>query len=266
MKINILKAKVSKGALNKSSIGLINASDLIEKEIKENIFGSIYLKNYDVSFNFYEINEENSLDETLSRIEDEIIEKNIDVILGGNHVISYATIKAFKRKYSNGKIIIFDAHPDVESDFFISHEDYLRILINEKIVKNDDVILIGLRNASNEELKFLKKNKIKYFSSKKVSDKMGLIKELKKIKEPCFISIDIDVFDPCFAPGTGYIESFGITPFQFLKIIEVLKEIKMFDIVEVNREKDINNITINLAARITYELSLKIKSKKENFK
>ncbi|MEM4396067.1 MAG: arginase family protein [Candidatus Woesearchaeota archaeon] len=265
MKINILKAKVSKGALSKSSNGLLNAPDEIEKEIYENIFGSIYLKNPSISFNFYEVNENDTIDRTLNLIEEEIIKKDIDATIGGNHVISYATIKSFKKKYPYGKVIIFDAHPDVESDFFISHEDYLRILINEKILKNKDVILIGLRNASNEELKFLKSKKIKYFSAKDVYfNEKKVINFLSKLKGPCFISIDIDVFDPSFAPGTGYIESFGISPFQFLKIIEALKDIRMFDIIEINCEKDIKRITINLAARIIYELCIKIK--KENFK
>ena len=73
-----------------------------------------------------------------------------------------------------------------------------------------------------------------------------------------YISIDIDVIDPAFAPGTGYIEPAGLTSREFLYFLHRLKNLKNirgYDIVEINPKKDINNLTTKLGAKILVELN-----------
>ena len=73
-----------------------------------------------------------------------------------------------------------------------------------------------------------------------------------------YISLDIDVVDPAFAPGTGYPEPAGLTSrqlFYMLHRLKNLKNINIIDIVEVNPKKDINNMTSKLAAKILAELN-----------
>ena len=72
-----------------------------------------------------------------------------------------------------------------------------------------------------------------------------------------YVSIDIDVVDPAFAPGTGYCEAGGLTSRQILYLvsrINRIKNLRAVDIVEVNPEKDVNNQTIKLGAKILSEL------------
>ena len=72
-----------------------------------------------------------------------------------------------------------------------------------------------------------------------------------------YLSIDIDVLDPKFAPGTGYHEKNGLSDeelFNILKKLKTLKNIKRFDLVEVNPDKDKNGKTIKLAAKIINRL------------
>ncbi|MEM2116033.1 MAG: arginase family protein [Candidatus Woesearchaeota archaeon] len=257
--INILKAKIVNGSL-KPSAGVAKSSDIVEAFLKENIFSSIKLHDKSFLLKFWEIEDSKNLYADLARIENYLEKEKINIIIGGNHVISYAGIKKFKEKYKDGKIIIFDAHPDAESDFFISNDTYLRILIKKEIVAPEDIILIGIRNSSLKETEFLKKNKITLFTSYELlKNPKEAIRTLKMLDIPVYVSIDIDSIDPSYAPGTNFPESFGITPIQLFFILENIRNIKLADIVEIDSEKDINNLTCSLGAHIIYELCYLLK-------
>ena len=73
-----------------------------------------------------------------------------------------------------------------------------------------------------------------------------------------YVSVDIDVLDPAFAPGTGYTEPGGLTTREliyFIQRLKNLKNIQMWDLVEVNPEKDVNNLTVMVAAKLIVEMS-----------
>jgi len=185
------------------------------------------------------------------------------LILGGDHSITYASFKGFSKKFSNPGILVFDAHPDLENDFFPpSHEDYLRRLISEGHVKSENVVLVGVRNLHQNELKVINDLNLKPFYMKNaynlgVEDLANLIMQNVRKVDGLYVSIDIDVIDPAFAPGTGHIEPGGFTSREFLYLIQRilnLKNIRAFDIVEVNPTKDINGMTVKLGAKILLEL------------
>jgi agmatinase len=107
----------------------------------------------------------------------------------------------------------------------------------------------------------LKENNIRVITVNQISDNLedscDIIMEFTKGKE-VYISIDIDVIDPAFAPATGYPEPGGLTSRQFLYMIQRLNKIKRIrgvDIVEINSEKDkrYDNITVKLGAKILSE-------------
>lgn len=251
----IVKIPFNLGALKKRCKGIVYAPDDIVKQFEE-IYLSFDMKEKEFKVREIKITNEN-ISEDLKTIYD--FAKTINskaFYIGGDHTISYSLIKAFKEMHEDSKILIFDAHPDTESDFFISHEDYLRNLI-PNYVKANDVMLVGIRNMSKEEKEFLDANNIAYITALDVLDKTK--KSLQMIKSfvdrDCYVSIDIDAIDPAFAPGTGYCEPFGLLPFQLLSALKQIKErIKGVDLVEVNTEKDLNEMTSKLAARIIYEL------------
>lgn len=174
-------------------------------------------------------------------------EKRI-LFIGGDHSISYPLAKAFtkttkKRKY----LVVFDAHADCMPRMKEpTHEEWLRAVIEEKFF--DKIILIGVRKIEPEEKKFLERRK-----------EVEIVKDLNIVEDKgsceIYLSIDIDVFDPSIAPGTGYKEKNGITKREFFNLINKIKyQIKVIDLVEVNPEKDINNKTIKLAREIIRKL------------
>ena len=197
----------------------------------------------------------------------EVIDSNIkelhdgDIFLGGDHSISYHIFKKFFKGKDAG-ILIFDAHPDLFEHFKEPMQtDWLYFLIKEKIVKPENIILVGIRNSDMKEISFLKDYKIKYFTARQlfnnIQDTCDAIMESARTIPDLYVSIDIDVLDPAFAPGTGYLEPGGLSTRELLYLIQrikLLKNIRKYDLVEVNPEKDVNNMTSKAAAKIIKEL------------
>ena len=99
---------------------------------------------------------------------------------------------------------------------------------------------------------------MKEISEENIHEVTDALMSITKNFSHLYISIDIDVVDPAFAPGTGYPEPAGLTSRQLIYMLHRLKNLKninIIDIVEVNPKKDINNMTSKLAAKILAELN-----------
>lgn len=217
--------------------------------------------------------EEIHLDNSNLKLTNELIYKNAfeilekkpkTIFLGGDHSISYSLARAFLDYCQNSEkepcLIVFDSHPDCMPPVKEpTHEEWLRKLIEEGFPK-DNILIVGLRNSWKDEIKFLKENKIKTISINQIledlQDMCDSIMEFSNGKE-LYVSIDIDVIDPAFAPSTGYPEPGGLTNRQFLYLIQRINKIKnlrAFDLVEINEKNDKNGLTVKLGAKILAEL------------
>jgi arginase family enzyme len=189
-------------------------------------------------------------------------------VVGGDHFISNPSFKAFASNFkSQGKepgIIVFDAHPDLmpEMKGSLTHEDWLRELISSEVLKPENVVIVGARATDKEEANFIRERSIKNYPMTEIAAEgihavcdsvMAAAKDFGAL----YISVDIDVVDPAFAPGTGYIEPGGLTSREliyFLQRLKLLKNFKAMDVVEVNPPKDANEMTSKLAAKILVEM------------
>ncbi|HRZ85854.1 MAG TPA: arginase family protein [Candidatus Paceibacterota bacterium] len=201
------------------------------------------------------------------RILNLISKENKSLFLGGDHSISYHIGKAFFDVCNNeGKevcLIVFDAHADckkceVNQDNCPNNLQWLRSLI-ENGFPAEKVILIGLRSMSSEENKFLEENKILTYLMKNILDLNEICDIVMEIanKNEIYISIDIDVVDSVFVPGTARAETTGFTSRQllyFLQRLNLIKTLRVIDICEINPKKDINNVTSKFGAKILGEL------------
>ncbi len=186
------------------------------------------------------------------------------IYLGGDHSISYSLARSFfDFCQSSGKepcLIVFDAHADCMDPLKEpTHEEWLRKLIEEGF-PTENILLVGTRNIKQEEMIFLKEKGIRIISMNQIlenlQDTCDIIMEFSNAKN-LYVSIDIDVIDPAFAPGTGYIEPGGLSSRDFLYMIQrinKIKNLKAIDIVEINPDKDENNKTIKLGAKILGEI------------
>lgn len=192
--------------------------------------------------------------------------KSKTIFLGGDHSISYSLTRAFFDYCQNsGKepcLIVFDSHADCMTPMKEpNHEEWLRKLIEDGFPK-ENILIVGLRNCRKDEVVFLRENRIKTMSINSLNENMqemcDTIMEFSNGKE-LYVSADIDVIDPAFAPATGYPEPGGLTNRQFLYLIQRINKIKSLravDLVEINSEKDKehDNITVKLGAKILAEL------------
>jgi arginase family enzyme len=250
--MKIVKVKSSSGCLGKN-IGCEKAPDEIVKcfdEVWSNENGKSLM--YDVS----EV-EDSNIEELNKKLE----KTKGDIFIGGDHSITYASFKGFAKEFKNPGLIVFDAHPDCfETEGFDipTHEDYLMYLIKEGILKARNVILLGIRNADSVELKFISANKIKVYNMKDLDlereEICDGIMEQARSWDGLYLSLDIDVLDPAFAPGTGYLEPGGMSTrdlLYFIQRIKLLKNLKRVDLVEVNPLKDKD--TCKVAAKLLAE-------------
>ena len=190
------------------------------------------------------------------------------IFIGGDHSISYSLTKAFLDNCKTSKkepcLIIFDAHPDCMevtkgSEKYPNHEEWLRCLIEQGFPARN-ILLVGIRNSYKDEIEFLREKNIRIISMNALLENLEemceIIMEFSDKKE-LYLSLDIDVVDPVFAIGTGYKEPGGLTSREFIYIIHRLnkiKNLKAIDLVEINPEKDRENMTVKLGAKILSEL------------
>ena len=192
----------------------------------------------------------------------EIFEKNFkSFFIGGDHSISYPIVRAFEKIQENPLLIIFDAHADcVVPGKEPTHEEWLRALI-EQGFDSSKIILISVRNLCEEEIEFLKRNKITLISMDVLQEDLAgvcdMVMERARNSGGFYISIDIDCVDPANAPGTGYLEPGGMSSrdlIYFIKRLSLLNNFRGADIVEINPSKDVNGMTVKLGAKLLSEM------------
>jgi len=190
--------------------------------------------------------------EMVSKITSELIKKEKQLIfLGGEHLITLGTYPSFPKETG---YIVFDAHYDLRdeyADIKLSHAAYLRRIIEKQ--GSDKIIHVGARAYVKEELVFKEENKIKTISDWDIRHGNGakLIKDAASVFDKLYVSIDLDVLDPAFAPGVGNPEAVGITSRELYEMVCSLEGQKIIaaDIVELCPTFD-NGSTAVIAARL----------------
>jgi agmatinase len=195
----------------------------------------------------------------------QVFDKPKVMFLGGDHSISFSIVRAFldfcKTKEKEPCLIVFDSHLDCMKpvdEKFPTHEEWLRGLV-EAGFPSQNIILVGVRNSYRAEISFIKEKAIRVMDMHAlfldIENACDTIMEFASGKE-LYFSLDVDVVDPSFAPGTGYKEPGGLTSRQLIYLIQrinKMKNLRAVDIVEINPNKDIENMTVKLGAKILGE-------------
>ncbi len=199
----------------------------------------------------------------VSKVTSELIKiKKQLFILGGEHLITLGSYTSFP---SSTGCIIFDAHYDLRNEYAdakLSHATYLRRII-EKKESSENIIHVGARAFSKEEQAYKINNDIKTISNNDIRDGLGpkLVGDMCSIFDRIYLSIDMDVLDPAYAPGVGNPEAVGITSRELFDMVYTLNafDIVCTDIVELCPTFD-NGSTTSIAARLlSYILSMNTK-------
>ena len=178
-------------------------------------------------------------------------EKKPLVILGGEHLLTLGSYMSFPKEVG---YVVFDAHYDLRDEYAntkLSHAAYLRRIVEKRGA--DNIVHVGARSFVKDELEFLTKNKINSISDKEIrlGNACRQLKDSISTFDELYVSIDLDVVDPAFAPGVGNPEAVGITSRELYDLVTSLENKKIVgsDVVELNPSFD-NGSTASLAAKM----------------
>lgn len=177
--------------------------------------------------------DEFSLEETHRKIksntEDLLVYGKPLISIGGDHSVSYPTIKALKNENPGMKLVWLDAHLDLKEkvDDHVSHDVVVRELL-ENGFSVDEIFFVGTTRIDKDEEKFLDDHDIEIFRSDELED-------FKRVfdsgEQPVYLSVDIDVLEESLAPGTGYPDG-DMSVEEVLEVVEMV-EPDYADLVEV---------------------------------
>lgn len=176
--------------------------------------------------------------------------------LGGEHSISSGLVRAVMTRHKRLSVLQIDAHLDLRDTWEKSKHSHACVM--RRIVDlGARIVPVGIRNISLEEHRFLKRRKIEPVTARQChSDDDWLDRVLNALSETVYVTIDIDGFDPSFAPGTGTPEPGGLDWYQvtgLLRLVAAEKNVVAADITEVMPIPG-QAVTEFLAARLAYKL------------
>ncbi|MDO5980283.1 agmatinase [Flavivirga spongiicola] len=171
--------------------------------------------------------------------------------LGGDHSITFPIIKAHCEKYTKLDILHIDAHCDLydnfEGDKYSHACPFARIMENGLAVK---LVQVGIRTLNTHQAEQVEKFNVEVHQMKNLN-----LSAIPKFENPLYISLDMDGFDPAFAPGVSHHEPGGLTSRQVIDLIQnINSEVIGADIVEYNPNRDFQNMTAFLGAKMMKEI------------
>lgn len=185
----------------------------------------------------------------------------LPVALGGEHTITLGIMKGLSAKAAKTAVISFDAHLDLRKEFLgltLSHTTFMRC-INEE-VKPAKIIEVGTRAVCKEELAYAKKAGIDFFTSEQIRKEGSaqiaqVLKEKLATYEKVYVSVDMDVLDPAYAPAVQNPEPEGIETHTLLEILCALcdKRVIGLDVLEVAPNYD-QGVSAIQAAKVVFEV------------
>lgn len=186
------------------------------------------------------------------------------VILGGDHSLALPALRAIHAEHGPVALIHFDAHLDTWDTYFDAphtHGTPFRRASEEGLIRKDRSVHVGIRGSLYDEQDLLDDADLGFtIIRSRDLDEIGLKGVLARILErvgdaPVYVSVDIDVLDPAFAPGTGTPEMGGMSSRELLTLVRGLKQLPItsVDIVETAPAYDSSGITATAAATLAYE-------------
>ena len=186
------------------------------------------------------------------------------VCVGGDHSILLPILRAIHAKFGPVALLQFDAHGDTWGGYFgspHSHGTPVKYAIEEGLIAKGCALQVGIRGQvySEEDFAFARKHHIQIVTAEEFHrGGVELVaRHLRKLRNRrVYITLDIDVVDPAFAPGTGTPQVGGLSSAQILELLRSLKGLTLVgcDLVEVSPPYDSSEITSLLAANLLYEM------------
>ncbi len=187
------------------------------------------------------------------------------IVLGGDHTIALGELRAHAAVHGPVALVLLDSHCDTNDRYYgqeIFHGTPFRRAVEEGLVLPERSVMAGMRGPLYDadewerprELGFdvIPCEELREMTAASYGERVRARVGDAKV----FLSFDIDVIDPCFAPATGTPETGGLAPFEALRFVRALAGLPFvgFDVVEVSPQLDSPaQPTAILAANVAYE-------------
>ncbi len=183
---------------------------------------------------------------------DALLDDDLRVLaLGGDHSITYPILRAYAKKYPHLAILHLDAHPDLYDELDGNRNShacpFARIMeagLAERLVQ------VGIRTITPHQREQAQRFGVEVIDMQKWDPA-----QVFAFSQPLYISLDMDVLDPAYAPGISHHEPGGLSTREVLRLLQNLQaQIVGADIVELNPSRDVQGVTAMVAAKLFKEL------------
>jgi len=174
------------------------------------------------------------------------------LLLGGDHALTYPALRAMGTHYAGLTVIHFDAHPDLYDELDgnrFSHAcPFARAMESGRVAR---LIQVGIRATTRHQRVQAQRFGVEMHEMRHRPWRLPTI-----FSGPIYISLDLDVLDPAFAPGVSHFEPGGLTTRELIDILQGLKgRVVGADIVEFNPRQDASGRTAMVAAKLLKEMA-----------
>lgn len=202
---------------------------------------------------------EMALSDIQKRAEEILKADKFPLLLGGEHLVTLAAVRAVAAKYPDLHIIHFDAHADLRDDYLgarLSHACVLRRC--HDLLGDGRIHQFCIRSGEREEFRFAAQHTD--FHPLSFEGLEETVRELKEKNVPIYFTIDLDCLDPAVLPGTGTPEAGGVT---FLELLEAIRTVAQANVVgadvnELAPMLDASGVSTATACKVLRELLLAI--------
>jgi len=195
------------------------------------------------------VNVDGDFESVMKNVEDFLsgidVDRQVPIALGGEHTVSYAVVRALKPECYP----VFDAHLDLRYSF--DNELYNHACTCRRIAElGIDIVFVGVRSYTKEELDFARSSDFRIYNP--LNFKVEKIVDDLSCYDRIYLSIDVDAFDPAYAPSVSTPEPFGLNPIVMLDVFRAISD-KVFAMDIVEAIPDHNYVTPMLCAKLIFE-------------
>ena len=202
-------------------------------------------------------------------ISDLVSKGKFPITVGGDHSITFEVLKGFDKVKKKISVVYFDAHPD----FVCSSRNYYGSVVCDvfdlRYVDLKSSVEVGSRAIEKEEMANMKKRNMKVITPGDIAEKgvKRIFQEIKKHvgKNRVYLSIDVDVVDPGYAPGVDTPVPGGLSSTELMYLAKKVAELGLvgFDVMETSPPHDMQDMTSHLSAQLIINTLACLKLKKK---
>lgn len=177
--------------------------------------------------------------------------------LGGDHAVTFPLVRAHAKRYPRLSILHLDAHPDLYDDFegqpYSHASPFARILEGGHAAQ---LVQVGIRTLNDAQRPQVGRFGVRQLAARDFSEEAV---DSLRFDGPVYLSLDLDVLDPAFAPGVSHHEPGGLSVRDVLRVIQRFTgQLVGADLVELNPSRDASGVTAMVAAKLVREITSRL--------